>query len=251
MKSENKLAYCVTCDALVKYEIRRRMSKCQIRGISIECEERAAFCLNCHGPVWLDEIDAYNIRSARTAYCDKVDLITPDEIEALEHQYGIGIKPLSQLLGWDESILRRYLEGDTIPSRDRSDILKDLLKNEETFYKLVDANKDWMNSEAYDLLTKNRKAATPERTFDSVNPILAGTYTYMGRESYGKPKRINISSVAGFSYNTDAREGIIILPTSPINDNDALEEISLCDEYSVSVTISDSLGEIFYLMKVA
>ena len=55
-------------------------------------------------------------------------VITADEIRQILEKYRIGKKPLAKLLGWGETTIIRYMEGD-IPTSEYSNKLKTLLDN--------------------------------------------------------------------------------------------------------------------------
>jgi DNA-directed RNA polymerase subunit H (RpoH/RPB5) len=54
------------------------------------------------------------------------EIISTDEIELILARYNIGKKPLAKLLGWGETTIIRYLEGD-IPTLEYSNKLKSIL----------------------------------------------------------------------------------------------------------------------------
>jgi hypothetical protein len=50
-------------------------------------------------------------------------IITADEIKLILDRYRIGKKPLAKLLGWGETTIIRYMEGD-IPTNEYSNKLR-------------------------------------------------------------------------------------------------------------------------------
>ena len=81
-------------------------------------------------------------------------IVTKEQIENILVSYGIGKKPLSMLLGWGETTICRYLDGDT-PNDKYSDILLNLLDNPKDYLKLLEENKKNITDLAY---TKSKKA---------------------------------------------------------------------------------------------
>ena len=75
-------------------------------------------------------------------------IITIKEIEEILKKYAIGKKPLSLVLGWGETTIIRYLEGNT-PEKAYSDILKKVLDDPNTMHEYLEKNKDLITSVAY------------------------------------------------------------------------------------------------------
>lgn len=72
------------------------------------------------------------------------NLITAEEVQEILLDYNIGKKPLAKLLGWGETTIIRYIEGD-IPTGEYAGKLK-MIKEEPNFY--------------YDILLKNQDKLT-------------------------------------------------------------------------------------------
>lgn len=85
---------------------------------------------------------------------DKEGVITSEEIRQILERYRIGKKPLAKLLGWGETTIIRYMEGD-IPTSEYSAKLKTLLDNPEFYYDLLVKRKDCLTGVAF---KKSRKA---------------------------------------------------------------------------------------------
>lgn len=75
-------------------------------------------------------------------------IITKDEIRLILDQYRIGKKPLAKLLGWGETTIIRYMEGDT-PTSEYSSKLKTILEDPEYYYDLLCKRKHCLTSVAY------------------------------------------------------------------------------------------------------
>src|SRR5574344_715033 len=75
-------------------------------------------------------------------------VITTDEIRCILNNYQIGKKPLAKLLGWGETTIIRYVEGD-IPTREYSDKLKYIMQNPAYFGQILEENKESLTAVAY------------------------------------------------------------------------------------------------------
>ena len=76
------------------------------------------------------------------------DLITIEEMNQILINYRIGKKPLASLLGWGETTVIRYMEGD-LPTREYSDKLLYILHNPGYFYEILQQNKGRLTPVAY------------------------------------------------------------------------------------------------------
>lgn len=85
---------------------------------------------------------------------DNEGVITSEEIRQILEKYRIGKKPLAKLLGWGETTIIRYMEGD-IPTSEYSNKLKTILDNPEYYYDLLMRRKDCLTNVAF---KKSKKA---------------------------------------------------------------------------------------------
>lgn len=85
---------------------------------------------------------------------DNEGVITSEEIRQILEKYRIGKKPLAKLLGWGETTIIRYMEGD-IPTGEYSTKLKTLLDSPEFYYGLLIKRKDCLTNVAF---KKSKKA---------------------------------------------------------------------------------------------
>lgn len=76
------------------------------------------------------------------------DTIQIDEIKAILKKYNIGKKPLSLMLGWGETTIIRYLDGQK-PDQIHSDILRRIKVDEEEFTRYLNQNKKLLTKVAY------------------------------------------------------------------------------------------------------
>jgi hypothetical protein len=82
-------------------------------------------------------------------------IISGDEIKLILDRYRIGKKPLAKLLGWGETTIIRYMEGD-IPTSEYSNKLKAILEDPEFYYDLLLRRKDCLTNVAF---KKSKKAS--------------------------------------------------------------------------------------------
>ncbi len=81
-------------------------------------------------------------------------IISAEEIKVILERYRIGKKPLAKLLGWGETTIIRYIEGD-IPTYEYSNKLKTILDDPEFYYDLLCSKKDCLTGVAF---KKSKKA---------------------------------------------------------------------------------------------
>lgn len=88
------------------------------------------------------------------------DMISIQEITAILNDYRIGKKPLAKLLGWGETTIIRYMDGD-IPTKEYSDKLKKILNSPLYYYDLLEQNKESLTEVAF---KKTKKAVLVKLT---------------------------------------------------------------------------------------
>jgi uncharacterized phage-associated protein len=81
-------------------------------------------------------------------------IISADEIKLILDRYRIGKKPLAKLLGWGETTIIRYMEGD-IPTNEYSNKLKAILDDPEFYYDLLCRKRECLTGVAF---KKSKKA---------------------------------------------------------------------------------------------
>lgn len=94
-------------------------------------------------------------------------VITSDEIRQILEKYRIGKKPLAKLLGWGETTIIRYMEGD-IPTNEYSTKLKCLLDNPEYYYELLIKRQDCLTNVAF---KKSKKAVLTQITASRIYTV--------------------------------------------------------------------------------
>jgi uncharacterized phage-associated protein len=165
---ELKLAYCNECEDLVEYENENRFIVEQFKGTEIKYWFMIGKCKECGCEVATD-ID-YNHRKSLAqikAYKKAKGIIDTDEITEIINKYNIGKESLASIAGFGKATVKRYYEG-FIPAKEYSDVLYNLLNDENYFMKMVRKNKELLNdvtlrkiNERYEILReiKNSKIA--------------------------------------------------------------------------------------------
>lgn len=119
----------------------------KIDGIEIKYLSKFYVCKDCGSKIYGDMFD-YNVREANRKLREKTGLITIEEIEKIVEKYSIGKKPLSLILGLGEVTVMRYLNGQN-PTKDNSDLLKNILSNPFLYEIFLETNKDKITDVAY------------------------------------------------------------------------------------------------------
>lgn len=81
-------------------------------------------------------------------------IITVNEIRTILDDYRIGKKPLAKLLGWGETTIIRYIEGD-VPTTEYSSKLRAIEEEPSYYYELLLKNRDKLTDVAF---RKSKKA---------------------------------------------------------------------------------------------
>lgn len=143
-----KKVLCGFCMELVDYDIKEKPAIKTIRDKDYYYNELITFCKECHKEINVSEILDKNIERIDEAYRKEENIISIDDINKILDKYDIGKKPLSSLLGWGETTIIRYLDGD-MPSKTYSNVLKDLLVNPLSMSRWVENGKDRITDNAY------------------------------------------------------------------------------------------------------
>lgn len=94
-------------------------------------------------------------------------IVTAKEIQTILKDFRIGKKPLAKLLGWGETTIIRYIEGD-IPTAEYSNKLKNIVEDPIYYYELLLENKDNLTNVAY---RKTMQAVLEKMTDRKINLI--------------------------------------------------------------------------------
>ncbi|MCQ6333167.1 MULTISPECIES: type II toxin-antitoxin system antitoxin SocA domain-containing protein [Bacillus cereus group] len=142
------LVLCEFCRDMVKYSTKDVQKVTVIRGKQYYYVGKEANCEECKSEIFVSNIHDYNLEQLDHAYRQREQLVTISEIREVLEKYKIGKRPLSLLLGWGEVTLTRYVNGD-IPTKQYSDILKRLGRDQCFMLDILERNKDLITQKAY------------------------------------------------------------------------------------------------------
>ncbi len=149
---ENKKNYgrdfCTACREEVEYEVKEKTRTKTIKGVEFSYIMKEAYCKECGGEINVKELRDENLKNMDDKYREITGTIKVDEIKEILSKYGVGKRPLSLILGWGESTLTRFIDGD-IPSKIYSDTLKKVNSDPNYLLELLEKNKDKISSRAY------------------------------------------------------------------------------------------------------
>lgn len=142
----NQIAFCPECRQDVKYSIKENKESAELKGEVYEFTSYTAYCEKCGGEVYVAELEDANLQALYDEYRQKNDIIPLSDIRAIPEKYNIGKRPLSLLLGWGEQTFSRYYDGD-MPSKQYSEILKQIYNDPSYYLSLLEKNKDNLKSD--------------------------------------------------------------------------------------------------------
>lgn len=142
-----KKQFCTHCMEDRECEYKERNKKLKIDELEIEYLEKYYVCKTCGEELYGDLFD-YNIREGNKKLREQTGLIQVSQIQEIIDKYNIGKKPLSLVLGLGEITITRYLDGRN-PSKDNSELLKNILNNPLLYEMYLEVNKDMISKVAY------------------------------------------------------------------------------------------------------
>lgn len=123
--------FCEVCKEKVSYSIRKDAIK-EYKGQIVNVEENIAVCNKCGTDIFIPDIENDNLNRLYDKYRKLTGLISGEEIIKFREEYSLSQRELVAILGWGKMTINRY-ENGAIASKSHSDILKDIIKNEEHF----------------------------------------------------------------------------------------------------------------------
>lgn len=138
--------YCEKCKKIVDLNNVEYPSEFSVRGKIYKYMGVKSYCSNCKELV--DDIPDIDLKRRDDVYRKEEKIITITEINEILLKYNIGKKPLSKLLGWGETTIIRYIDGD-VPSRIYSDELRKILVDTSYMEKILEENKKNISDTAY------------------------------------------------------------------------------------------------------
>lgn len=138
---------CENCLKEVSCTYHEREKKLRVENKEIKFKEKYYICEECHNEFYDDLYDE-NIKEGNKEIRKLNGIITIDEINEITTKYNIGKKPLSLVLGLGEITITRYLDGQN-PTKENSDLLKNVLNNPLLYEMYLEVNKDKITEIAY------------------------------------------------------------------------------------------------------
>lgn len=144
----NKSCMCEQCRIETKYYKQIRCIEENIDDVSFTYSEEYALCIECNNEVYVGEIHDRNLYNYNEEYKKSIGIITIEKIQKILDKYNIGKKPLSILMGWGETTIIRYINGD-FPNEKYSEILSRILEDENYMLIKLEENKEKITELAY------------------------------------------------------------------------------------------------------
>lgn len=148
-KGENILKdYCENCSDETEYTIKKHEVSELVRNKEIKYMKKEAYCNKCASRMYIAKINDENLNTMYSIIREKENLIKIEEIKEIIDKYSITDVSLACILGYKESTIIHYLQGD-IPTKQHSDMLKSILNNPELLENLLEKNKHTINDRDY------------------------------------------------------------------------------------------------------
>lgn len=141
-------AFCEECRDYETYRVEKIKRTKEIKNKEITFNEKIAYCGECESEIFVSELRDANLDAMDKAYRISEGLIKVTQIKDLLEKYAIGKRPLSLLLGWGETTLTRFVNGD-IPSKTYSDLLLRMVESPKEFLELLTQNREKITEAAY------------------------------------------------------------------------------------------------------
>lgn len=181
MNVGKKELLCGKCRKRVSYHIFKRPANTIIKDIEIEYQEYYAICDECKSEMFVPGLDDRNEEELENEYRKKKELITISDIKKILEKYNIEKRPLSKLLGFGELTITRYIDGQ-LPSSKYSEILLDVLKNEQNMKQYVELYKENITTVALSKVTRSIENIELEKSYDNSVEKIALYIIESGRE---------------------------------------------------------------------
>ena len=138
---------CDNCLKKVECEYNEKETTVEINNKKIKYLKKYYICDEC-GNEFLDDLYDYDVETVNNELRKINNIITKEEIEEILKKYNIGKKPFSIVLGLGEINVIRYLKGSN-PTKEISDLLKNILNNPFLYELYLICNKDKISEVAY------------------------------------------------------------------------------------------------------
>lgn len=181
MSAEKKELLCSECRKRVSYHIFKRPAKTIIKDIEIEYEEYYGICDECQSEMYVPGLDDRNEEIIEEEFRKKKGLITVSDIKKILEKYNIEKRPLSKLMGFGEITITRYIDGQ-LPSAKYSNILFEVLNDEQKMKECVEANKDEVSTVAVNKVLRAIEKCESEKKYNNSAEKMALYIISSGRE---------------------------------------------------------------------
>lgn len=160
--------FCEKCRDEVPYTVTSVAMTGTIKSIEYTYSGKEATCSNCGSPVYVAEINDFNLKALYDEFRKANSIISLEHILEIPQKYDIGKRPLSLLLGWGEHTFSRYCDGD-MPTRQYSDILNKIYDNPEYYSEILEKGKS--NLKSLTSYSKSKKAVNKLLALDADTKI--------------------------------------------------------------------------------
>lgn len=181
MNAGKRVLLCSECRKRVSYHIFKRPAKTIIKDVEIKYEEYYGICDECQSEIYVPGLDDRNEEAIDEEFRKKKNLISISEIKKLLEKYNIEKRPLSKLLGFGELTITRYMDGQ-IPSAKYSDLLFEVLRDEQKMKEYVEKNKGEVSAVAVNKVVRAIEKCEAEKKIDNSAEKIALYIINSGRE---------------------------------------------------------------------
>ena len=126
MEEKGRSDFCVECRRETEYVLGKRNVVRRIKDKEYQFTITTAVCNECGTEMSIPGLLDRNIHEMDEQYRKAEEIVSTEEIKKLLKLYNPVKTPLSMELGFEETTIARYLEGQ-IPSKEYSDIIRSAL----------------------------------------------------------------------------------------------------------------------------
>lgn len=181
MSAGKRELLCSKCRKRVLYNIFKRPAKRIIKDIEIEYEEYYGVCNECKTEIYVPGLDDRNEEKIEEVFRKKKNLIAVSDIKRILEKYNIEKRPLSRLLGFGELTITRYIDGQ-MPSAKYSDVLIEILNNEQTMKKYVDKHNEAVSAVSVNKVLRAIEQCEEEKKYNNSAERIALYIISSGKE---------------------------------------------------------------------
>lgn len=142
------IKYCENCHKEVKATIKSEEVKYTIANSQVVIQCDVPRCLECGEELNDNDLFEKNSKFARDKYITQYNILSIQEVKDIVNKYDIGATILSNVLGWGEITITRYLNGK-LPSKVYSDRLREIDLNPHLLLSLLETSKGQISNVAY------------------------------------------------------------------------------------------------------